>query len=196
MLAIVSRERSSALMPGASIRKYCLPEDSLAILLTFVHPSFIEVRLQLQKSRAKIKFQGLLLMMKSGELTRSIWLSSGTLFVASIEAVCLFFVSASGVALLLGGSTVVLSQSLLFFHQAAIRIPILAIATLGALLNLGLLWNQHRLRTTPSARWRMEPLTTRDRRKIILVTAMSVLTLLVVCVELYLHHKFHGSALA
>jgi hypothetical protein len=135
-------------------------------------------------------------MMKSGELTRSIWLSSGTLFVASIEAVCLFFVSASGVALLLGGSTVVLSQSLLFFHQAAIRIPILAIATIGALFNLGLLWNQHRLRTAPSAQWRIQPLTTQDRRKIIFVTAMSVLTLLVVCIELYLHHKLHGSALA
>jgi len=134
--------------------------------------------------------------MKSEDLQKSMWLASGTLFVAGIEAVCLFFVSASGVAVLVGGSAVVLAQGLLFFHQAAIRLPILAIATLGALLNLGLLWNQHRLRTAPSAQWRMQPLSSKERRRIVFVAAVSVLTLLIVATELYLHHKFHGSSFA
>lgn len=138
----------------------------------------------------------MLRQMKSEDLRKSMWLASGTLFVAGIEAVCLFFVSASGVALLVGGSAVVLAQSLLFLHQAAIRLPILAIATLGAVLNLGLLWNQHRRRTAPSAQWRMQPLSPKERRRIIFVAAMSVLTLLIVAAELYLHHKFHGSSFA
>jgi hypothetical protein len=127
-------------------------------------------------------------------LDRSVWFGYTSLALAAIEAVCVFLVSASGLAALVGGFAITLSQGILFFHSAAIRLPILAVATLGALLNLWLMWNHFRLRNAPAAQWRIQPLTSRERTRIGLVTTMSVLTLVCVAAELYFHHRFHGSA--
>ena len=127
---------------------------------------------------------------------RLVWLSSGSLLFASVEAICLFLVSANGLALALGGSAIGLTQGALFFHSAVLRLPILAAASAMAVLNLGLLVNQWRLRRLPSAKWRMRPLSLKERRRILLIAAMSVLALVLVATELYLHHKLHGSAFA
>lgn len=122
-------------------------------------------------------------------------LGSGSLVLAAIEAICVFFVSANGLIVLVGGATIGLAQGAAFIHAAAIRLPILAVATLGALLNLWLLFNAWNLRRAGSAMWRIKPLTLKERRRIILIAAMSIVTLLVAS-ELYLHHKEHGSAFA
>jgi hypothetical protein len=127
-------------------------------------------------------------------LERSMWLSSGSLALAAIEAVCVFLVSASGLAAMVGGSAIILAQGILFFHSAAIRLPILALATIGAFLNLGLMWNQARLRNAPAAKWRKQLLTSKEISRVRLVVSMSMLTLLCVAAELYFHYRFHGSA--
>lgn len=88
-----------------------------------------------------------------------------------------------------------MAQGAAFIHAAAIRLPILAVATLGALLNLWLLFNAWNLRRAGSAMWRIKPLTLKEQRRIILIAAMSIVTLLVAS-ELYLHYKEHGSAFA
>lgn len=122
-----------------------------------------------------------------------LWLGSGSLLFAAIEAVCLFLVTANGVSLALGVSSIVLSQGALFFHGPVIRLPILSLAGAGALLNLWLLWNQWRLRRAPAARWRVHALTSKERARWFLIGALSVLTLIVVAAELLLHYKLHGS---
>lgn len=127
---------------------------------------------------------------------RLLWLSSGSLFFAAVEAICLFLVGASGLAVALGGSAIVLAQGALFFHSAAIRLPILGVGGACAVLNLWLLLNQWRLRRAPAAQWRIRPLTQKERRRILLIAVMSVLALVLVAAELYLHHKLHGSAFA
>jgi len=121
-------------------------------------------------------------------------LGSGSLAVAAIEAVCLFFVSANGLIVLLGGAAVGLAQGAAWIHTAAIRLPLLGLAAFGGLLNLWLLVNSWRLRNAPSARWRKKPLLPSERRRIILVATLSILTLLFVGAELFLHHRLHGSA--
>jgi hypothetical protein len=125
-----------------------------------------------------------------------LWLSSGSLLFAAVEAICLFLVSASGLAVALGGSAIVLVPGALFFHSAAIRLPILGVASVIAMFNLWLLLNQRRLRRAPAAQWRTRPFTRNERRRILLITIMSVLSLILVAAELYLHHKLHGSAFA
>ena len=123
--------------------------------------------------------------------------SSGTsLFLATIEAVCVFVVSANGVAALVGSAGIVLTEGARAFHQAAIRLPLLALATAIALFNLWMLLNTWRLRRAPRAQWRLRPLPASKRRQIALVAALSLLTLVAVGAELFVHHKLHGSALA
>ena len=123
-------------------------------------------------------------------------LGTGSLFLATVEAVCLFLVTANGIGLLLGGAAITLAQGALLFHSPAIRLPLLFIATIGALLNLWLIGNNWRLRRTPSAQWRIQPLTTKERWRNRVLLIFSILTLILVGTELYLHHKFHGSMLA
>jgi hypothetical protein len=127
---------------------------------------------------------------------RHVLLGFGSLTLAVIEAICLFFVTANGVALLLGGASIAFAQGVLVFHSAAIRIPLLSLATIGALLNLWLLFNSWRLRSAPSARWRRKPLEKQERRRVIIVATLSILTLVFVATELILHHHYHGSSFA
>ena len=137
-------------------------------------------------------------MENSEEITGRIGVaSSGTsLFLATIEAVCVFFVSANGVAALVGSSGIVLAEGARLFHQAAVRLPLLALATVVALFNLWLLLNAWRLRRAPTAQWRVRPLLASQRRQIAIIAALSLLTLVLVGAELFVHHNLHGSAFA
>ncbi len=124
-------------------------------------------------------------------------LSSGASFLlATIEAVCVFVVSANGVAALVGSSGIALAEGARIFHQASIRLPLLALATSIALFNLWMLFNSWRLRHAGAAQWRLRPLPSSQKRRMALVAALSVITILLVTVELFLHHRFHGSAFA
>jgi hypothetical protein len=127
---------------------------------------------------------------------RQVLLGSGSLALAAVEAACLFFVSANGLIVMLGGAAVGLAQGAAWIHTAAIRLPLLGLAACGGLLNLWLLVNSWRLRNAPSARWRKRTLLPSERRRIILVATLSILTLLFVGSELFLHHRLHGSAFA
>jgi hypothetical protein len=132
---------------------------------------------------------------KTGDRTALV--SSGTsLFLATIEAVCVFVVSANGVAAVVGSSGIVLVEGARIFHQAAIRLPLLAVATFIALLNLWMLFNTLRLRRSGAAQWRIRPLQASERRRMMVIAALSVITLLFVALELFLHLRLHGSAFA
>jgi hypothetical protein len=123
--------------------------------------------------------------------------SSGTsLFLATIEAVCVFVVSANGVAALIGSSGIVLAGGARFFHQAAIRLPLLTFATAVALFNLWTLLNTWRKRRAPAAQSRLRPLSASERRQIAVIAVLSLLTLVFVGAELFVHHRLHGSAFA
>ena len=123
--------------------------------------------------------------------------SSGASFLlATIEAVCLFVVSANAVAALVGSSGIVLVEGARIFHKAAIRLPLLALATVIALFNLWMLFNTWRLRRSGAAQWRIRPLQTPERRRMMVIAALSLITLLFVALELFLHHRLHGSAFA
>ena len=114
--------------------------------------------------------------------------------LATIEAVCVFVVSANGVAALVGSSGIVLVEGARIFHLPAIRLPLLALATVIALFNLWMLFNSWRLRRAQAAQWRIRPLQAPERRRMALIAALSVIALLFVAAELFLHRRLHGSA--
>ena len=122
--------------------------------------------------------------------------SGASLFLATVEAVCVFVVSANGVAAIVGSSGIVLAESARIFHQAAIRLPLLSLATLIAVFNLWMLLKAWRLRRTSAAQGGSRPLPPSERRRIALIAVLSILTLFFVGAELFVHHKLHGSAFA
>jgi hypothetical protein len=122
------------------------------------------------------------------------WIGSGAVVLAALEAACVFFVGASSAALLSGGVALGALKALDAVHASWIRVPVLFVAAGAALLNLWVLARRWRLRSSPAAQWRIQPLTRGEKLRIALILSMSVLTLALVAAELFLHHKLHGSA--
>jgi hypothetical protein len=114
-------------------------------------------------------------------------LGASSLLVASTEAICTFFVVVSKLGILVAVTSFLSSVIVSRYHTDGIRVPVLAIAFAGAVLNLGILWNQHRLRRASSAAWRKRALSRRAKQRIALLLASSAITLLMVTVEFVIH---------
>jgi hypothetical protein len=78
------------------------------------------------------------------------------------------------------------------FHADALRIPMVAFALAGSLLNLGVLAQVRRLRLRSSSQWRQQTPTPRKLRMERLQVILSVATLVLVAVEEILHRHFSG----
>src|ERR1700746_3757045 len=122
------------------------------------------------------------------------FLTVGSLGFAIVQGVCAMAVFVSGISTALGLSTLAAATAAgpaTGFHANRFRIPMLALAGLGAVVNLVLLWNAASMRRSPSARWRMRPLTRKERWEKWIQFGASVLTLLLIAVELIAHPLFH-----
>jgi hypothetical protein len=122
------------------------------------------------------------------------FLTVGSLGFAIVQGVCAMAVFVSGISTALGLSTLAAATAAgpaTGFHANRFRIPMLVLAGLGAVVNLVLLWNAERMRKSPSARWRMRPLTRKERWEKWIQFGASVLTLLLIAGELIAHPLFH-----
>jgi hypothetical protein len=122
------------------------------------------------------------------------FLTVGSLGFAVVQAVCAVAVLVSSVSTALGLSTVAAAAAAgpaTGFHANRLRIPMLAIAGVGALVNLILFWNAERMRRNPAAHWRIRPLTRKERVEKWFQPGSSVLTLLLIVGELLSHPLFH-----
>jgi len=118
----------------------------------------------------------------------------GSLGLAIIQGVCAAAVFVSGISTALGLSTVAAAAAAgpaTGLHAKRFRIPMLALAGLGAVVNLVLLWNAERIRRNPAARWRMRPLTRKEHWEKSIQLGASILTLLLIAGELLAHPMFH-----
>lgn len=121
-------------------------------------------------------------------------LTWGALALAAAESLCVAAVGLSGVRVALGLSSLLAAGAggpAHGWHREAIRVPLLIIGTVGALVSLLLLWNEEKLRRNPSAAWRMQPLTPKQRRVRRFQLSAAVLTLLLVVAEVVTHPWFH-----
>jgi ABC-type uncharacterized transport system permease subunit len=122
------------------------------------------------------------------------FITVGSLGLAIIQGVCAMAVFLSSISTAIGFSSLVaatVAGPATGFHANRFRIPMLAIAGLGAVINLVLLWNAERMRRNPSARWRMRPLARKERLEKWIQLGTSVLTLLLIAGELLAHPLFH-----
>jgi hypothetical protein len=121
-------------------------------------------------------------------------LTVGSFGFAVIQGVCAAAVFVSGVSTALGFSTLIAATAAgpaTGFHANRFRIPMLALAGAGALVNLFLFWNAERMRRNPAARWRKYPLTRKQRLEKWIQISTSVLTLLLIAGELLAHPLFY-----
>jgi cytochrome b subunit of formate dehydrogenase len=114
-------------------------------------------------------------------------LAGGSLSLALIEALCVLFLGVSKFGILIGLASFMSAEIASPFHADRIRVPLLGAALIGAVANLFLLWNAQRLRNASAAAWRKRPLTASQRRRIVFVIAISVVTILLVVGEFWIH---------
>src|SRR5229473_6448657 len=117
------------------------------------------------------------------------------LLFAALQSVCSAFIAISGLRVAIGLGALAAAAGIdapaRGFHQDAIRIPMMALALAGALLNLFVLWRVRRLRNRPAAQWRRKPLSAKKKNSERLQYALSILTLILLAAEWLTHPLIH-----
>lgn len=115
--------------------------------------------------------------------------------LALLQSLCTAVFVVSGVRLAIGLTALAAVSGIYApargFHQDAIRIPMLILATVGAVVNLAVIaWIRH-LRARPSAQWRRTEPTAKQLRSERLQIALAVVTLILVGLETWTHPMIH-----
>jgi len=122
-------------------------------------------------------------------------LSGASLVVALLQSACTAVLTISGIRVAIGLTALAAASGIYApargFHQDAIRIPMLALAAAGALVNLAVLAWIWKLRAAPSAQWRRREIGPRERRSQRLQVLLAVVTLVLVGLEVWTHPMVH-----
>jgi hypothetical protein len=118
-------------------------------------------------------------------------LVGGSLLLAVLQSVCTAVLTISGVRVAIGLTAFAMAGSayapILQFHQDAIRIPMLTLATVGAVVDLLVLaWMRH-LRRRHSADWRRRERSAKAKRSERMQMALAIVTLVLVSAEIWSH---------
>lgn len=112
-------------------------------------------------------------------------------FFALLQSVCTFFIAVSGLRLLIGITSLTVSAgfaaALDRFHVNWTRIPMIAVALAGALLNLVVVAQVRYLRSRPASQWRIKPLSLHTLRMERIQFVLSITTLILIGLEEYFH---------
>lgn len=119
---------------------------------------------------------------------------SGVVF-AVLQSACTAVIAVSGLRVAIGLSALAaatgIHASARGFHQDAIRIPMMALALLGSLINLYVIWKVRRLRNKPAAQWRTQPVSKKKLNAERFQIALALLTLLLLAAEWITHPMVH-----
>jgi hypothetical protein len=125
--------------------------------------------------------------------------SATSVTLAILQSICAAVLTISYVRVAIGMTALAASTIYVpvrWFHQDAIRIPMLIVATLGAVVNLAVLAWIWRLRSQSSAQWRRRVISPKEIRSERLQVAMALVTLALVGAELWTHavvtHRGHA----
>jgi fucose 4-O-acetylase-like acetyltransferase len=123
-------------------------------------------------------------------------LTGASLALAILQNLCAAVLAISGIRLAIGLTAFALAGTIFYapvrwFHQDAIRIPMLALATIGAVVDIAMLAWMRRLRAQLSAQWRKRERGSKERRSERLQLALAVLTLALVGLETGMHMVLH-----
>ncbi len=123
------------------------------------------------------------------------WVGGASLLVALLQSLCTAVLTISGIRVAIGLTALAAASGIYApatgWHQDAIRIPMLILATLGAVINLAVIGWVWYLRSRPAAQWRRKELTPKQKRSERLQIALAVITLLLVGLETWTHSIVH-----
>jgi hypothetical protein len=118
-------------------------------------------------------------------------------FLALLQSICGAVVAVNGLRLAIGIGSLAMTTgagaAIVRFHSDWIRLPMMAIALFGSLLNLAIFLHVRYLRNRPSSQWRRQPLNPRKIRMERVQLLLSIATLVLLGIEEYLHFGFHHS---
>jgi hypothetical protein len=118
-----------------------------------------------------------------------------SLVFAVLQSLCTAVAGLQTLRLAIGVSSLALSGTTLAvlrdLHADWIRVPMVLLALAGSLLNVVVLLHVRHLRQNPAGNWRRRTRSTRERRVEAWQWAVSILTLLSIAVEEYIHFQFH-----
>jgi hypothetical protein len=119
----------------------------------------------------------------------------GSILLALLQSLCTAVLTISGIRVAIGLSALAAASGIYApakgWHQDAIRIPVLIVATLGAIVNLAVIaWIRH-LRNRPSAQWRRRERTAKEKRSERLQIVLAIVTLILVGLETWTHPMVH-----
>jgi hypothetical protein len=119
---------------------------------------------------------------------------TGLIFVA-LQSACAAVLAISGLRVAIGLTALAAASGTYApaagLHQDAIRIPMLILGGAGAVVNLAVLIRVWRLRARESGNWRRRIVPAKERRSERLQLALSVLTLILIGVEIWTHPMVH-----
>lgn len=118
-----------------------------------------------------------------------------SLAMALLQSLCTAVFAISGLRVLIGLGALAAVGGIYApargFHQDAIRIPMLILATVGAVVNLTVVaWIRH-LRGRGSAQWRRREPSAKQKRSERLQIVLAIVTLILVGLETWTHTKVH-----
>jgi hypothetical protein len=132
-------------------------------------------------------------MKLSDSVRRNLGVSA--LLLSILQAVCPAFLALGTVRLWVGLGALALASStqaaLRWYHQDAIRIPVMIVALVAASLNLFVIWQIRRLRARPAAQWRVTAPTPKQLRSERVQIILALLTYLFLVIESLTHLKIH-----
>src|ERR1700761_570675 len=103
-----------------------------------------------------------------GEQKRGWFFSLVALGFILLQSACTAVMAISGVRVIIGLGALAAASGLnrpaTGFHSDAIRIPMMAIAVLGSLVNLYVIWRIRTLRSRPASQWRATPASPQQKR--------------------------------
>jgi hypothetical protein len=118
-----------------------------------------------------------------------------SMLFALLQSLCTAVLTISGIRVAIGLSALAAASGIYApakgWHQDAIRIPMLILATAGAVINLGVIWWMRHLRNRPSAQWRRREPGAKEKRSVRLQIAMAIVTLILVGLETWTHTLVH-----
>jgi hypothetical protein len=122
--------------------------------------------------------------------------SASSLVFIVLQSACTAVIAISGIRVAIGLSalaeaTIGIHAPASGFHRDAIRIPMMIAATIGSLINLYVIWRIRTLRTRPSAQWRVQAVTPKQRRSEMFQIVLAVFTLVLVAAEWITHPMVH-----
>jgi hypothetical protein len=125
---------------------------------------------------------------------RQLLVVATSLVFSILQSVCTAIIAINGIRLAIGLGSLVMAvgfgAAVDRFHETTwLRLTLMLGAVSGSIATLFIVLRARKLRNKSSARWRLQPLTLRQRRMEILQIGMSILTLSLVIIEECLHYR-------